>query len=300
MMAERGTHLAPTESAQLPSGAEHWTPEGELEPRRAWGNPPHWLVFGLAAGYVAALLGLIFLPGGTLLERLRALDGGICAQLPTHSFYPGGQQLPLCARNTGIYMGFSCTLLVLWASGRGRVMRLPSLPVALVLGAAVVVMAVDGFNSLFLDLHLPHLYQPHNLLRLATGLGTGTAMAAFLLPVVNGLVWREEDDRPSFGSFGQLAVMLPVLLLTFLAVASQAGWLLYPLALMSSAGLVVAVSFINLVFVLGLRNRVGEIATVRQLFPLYSLVVVVAVVELLALFALKSALLYGLGAPSSL
>ena len=125
-------------------------------------------------------------------------------------------------------------------------------------------------------------------------------MAAFLLPVVNGLIWREEDDRPSFGSFGQLAVMLPVLLLTFLAVASQAGWLLYPLASMSSAGLVVAVSFINLVFVLGLRNRVGEIATVRQLFPLYSLVVVVAVVELLALFALKSALLYGLGAPSSL
>ena len=81
-------------------------------------QPPLWLIIGLAAAYIVVLALLAFLPGATLIERLRALDGGICAQAPSHSFWPGGQQLPLCSRNTGIYSGFTATLLLLsWSRG---------------------------------------------------------------------------------------------------------------------------------------------------------------------------------------
>lgn len=257
-------------------------------------DPPDWLVIGLGLAYVVALAALIFVPGGTLIERLRALDGGICAQAPTHSFFPAGQQLPLCARNTGIYVGFSCTVLTLLAAGRLRAARLPVLPVAIVLGFAVAVMATDGFNSLLLDLRLPHLYQPHNLLRLGTGLGTGLAMAAFLVPVANGLIWREDDARSSLASFGQLGIVLPVLALAFFAAASQAAWLLYPLALLGTAGLVMALSLVNLVFVLGFHGGTGQMTSYRQLFPVFSLTVALAVIELMALFALKTAALHAL------
>lgn len=258
-------------------------------------DPPNWLTVGLAAAYMIALLGLVFLPGGTLLERLRALDGGICSQLPTHSFYPGGQQLPLCARNTGIYVGFSSTIVFLLSVGRLRATRLPQGWVAAILAAAVLLMGVDGFNSLFLDLRLPHLYQPHNLLRLATGLGTGVAMATFLVPVANGLIWRREDYHTPFFGLAQLGTIVPVLVIAFLAVASQASWLLYPLAIFSSAGLVMALSLINLVFALAITNHVGRMDTIRQLFPVFSVAVALAIVELLALFALKTALLHSLG-----
>src|SRR4051794_15041501 len=77
-------------------------------PARSAGEPPQWLIVGLAAAYVVALAVLAFLPGATLIERLRALDGGICAQASGHSFFVGGEQLPLCSRNTGIYLGFTC------------------------------------------------------------------------------------------------------------------------------------------------------------------------------------------------
>jgi uncharacterized membrane protein len=273
-------------------------PEGDpndVTPRGARGNPPDWLIVGLGGAYVLALAGLIFLPGGTLIGRLHVLDGGICAQLPGHSFILAGQLLPLCARNTGIYVGFSCALLTLQATGRLRTMRLPTLGVAFALGLCVLALAVDGFNSLFLDLQLPHLYQPHNLLRLATGLATGTAMAAFLAPIANGLIWQREDLRPSFAGFRQLAVMVPVLLLAFLGIASQSAWLLYPLALLETAGLVMALSLINLVFLLALSGRTGRIVTFRQLLPLFSLTVALAVVELLALSALKTSILQSLG-----
>jgi uncharacterized membrane protein len=261
-------------------------------PSRTGWQPPVWLLAGLAVAYLAALAALAFLPGDTLLQRLTALDAGICAQNPTHSFFPADQQLPLCSRNTGIYIGFATTFLMLLALGRLRASRFPGRWVAAILGLAVLVMAVDGFNSLFLDLGLPHPYEPHNPLRLATGLGTGVAMCAFIVPVANSLIWRDEDERASFATPGALAVMLPALLLVFLAVGSQVAPLLYPIALLSTAGLVIALSLVNLAFVLGATNRIGRIATWRQFFPVYTIGLILALAELIALSALKTSLLH--------
>src|SRR5437879_11555029 len=114
--------------------------------------PHSWVTVGLGSVYLLILAVLVFFPGPSLLDRLRWLDSGICAQLPTHSFYPGGQRLPLCARNTGIYLGFMVTLLTLYATGRGRVQRLPPWPIILLLACGCFAMVIDGFNSLSLDL----------------------------------------------------------------------------------------------------------------------------------------------------
>lgn len=262
-------------------------------PPRIW-DPPTWALLVFALIYLAALAALIFLPGDTLLARLRALDGGICAQLPSHSFYPAGQQLPLCARNTGIYLGFALGFLTLLVTGRVRAARLPRWPVALLLVGLVGFMALDGFNSLFLDLGLPHLYQPQNPLRLTTGLGAGVAMVAFITPVTNSILWRAEDARASFRSFAQLSVVAPLLLLALLAVASQVGWLLYPIALLSSAGLLLALSLVNLVFLLSFSPLIGRFERWRQMLPVFTVALGLAVIELTLLFKLKLALLHAL------
>jgi len=258
------------------------------------GGPPWWLVAGLLVGYVLALVGLAVFPGATLIERLRALDGGICAQMPGHSFFPGGEQLPLCARNTGIYLGFATTFLYLAASRRLRVSRLPRPSVMIALGLAILLMAVDGFNSLFLDLGLPHLYQPANWLRLLSGLGAGTAMAAVIMPTASGLIWRTDDPRSSFDSLGELALMLPLLTIDFFVVLSVEPIILYPVAIVSSAGLVIAVTLVNVVLGLGLTNQLGRFTTWRQFFPVFTGLVVLAVVELMALFLLKSSVMNAL------
>ena len=261
---------------------------------RVSAGPPPWLVAGLLAGYALAFVGLALLPGATLIERLRALDGGICAQIPGHSFFPGGEQLPLCARNTGIYLGFATTFLFLAVTGRLRASRLPGLPVLGALGLAILLLAVDGFNSLFRDLSLPHLYQPINGLRLITGLGAGMAMAAVIIPVASGLIWKSDDPRSSFGSLGELALMLPLLTMDFFIVISVAPIILYPVAIISSLGLVLALTLVNLVFALALTNRIGRFTSWRQFFPLFTLLVVLAVVELMALFLLKTTVMHAL------
>lgn len=258
---------------------------------RMW-EPPTWLLIALGALYLVALAALIFLPNGTLIDRLRALDGGICAQAPSHSFFPAGQQLPLCARNTGIYLGFSLGFFTLLGSGRLLSSRLPRLPVAISLLACVALMGIDGVNSLLNDLGAPHLYHPQNPLRLITGLGAGVAMVAFIMPVANGLLWRWEDARPSFKSFGQLVVVAPLLLVAFLAVSSQVAWLLYPIALVSSFGLVMALTSVNLVFLICFTPFIGRFERWRQVLPVFTLALALAMIELALLFKVKLALLH--------
>jgi len=254
-----------------------------------------WLIIVLGIFYLGLLTALIFLPGGTLLDRLRWLDSGICAQLPTHSFYPGGVQLPLCARNTGIYLGFMVTLMTLYAMGRGRVQQLPLRPIIVLLVCGGLAMIVDGFNSFFLDLGLPHLYQPHNLLRLGTGLAAGLALATLTLPVINRLLWCEYSDERSIPSWMALLLLIPGLILSFFAVASQTALLLYPLALFSTAGLLTVLSSVNLLVVLAIGRREQTFGGYRELLPFFGLALILAIGELLALAQLKFSLLQALG-----
>src|SRR5437660_5746226 len=256
---------------------------------------PLWLVATMALLYLGLLAALVFLPGTSLLDRLRWLDSGICAQLPSHSFYPGGERLPLCARNTGIYLGFTVTLIMLYATGRKRAQQLPPWSMVIALAVGVAMLAVDGFNSFLLDLSLPHLYQPHNLLRLGTGLVTGLAMGIFTHPILNRLFWRQYNQQRNLAPWKALFPFLPALLICFFAVASQSAYVLYPLALLSSAGLLLAMSNVNLIFIIALSKRDETFERYRELLPFFSLAVVLAIGELLALAQLKLALLQTLG-----
>jgi uncharacterized membrane protein len=254
-------------------------------------GPPTWLIIGSAGALVALAAVMVFWPGATLLDRLRALDGGICAQLPTHSFYPDGQRLPLCARNTGIYLGYTIAFVTLFLTGRGRAAQFPRWPLALVMFICIAALGIDGLNSLFLDLRLPHLYQPHNLIRLTTGLLTGASMACFLMPVTNSVLWKEMGEQRSVDSWWQLLRLLPILALAFLAVGTQAAIFLYPVAILSSFGVITALCLINLTVIVAVSGKACLLNTYRQLFPFFSAAFLMAVGELVGLFYLNHWLL---------
>ncbi|HEU5199791.1 MAG TPA: DUF2085 domain-containing protein [Ktedonobacterales bacterium] len=260
------------------------------------GGPPPWLMIASAVALIGLAAVLVFWPGATLLDRLRALDGGICAQLPTHSFYPGGQRLPLCSRNTGIYLGYTLTFLFLFLSKRGRATEFPRWPMTIFLGLCILAMAVDGFNSLFLDLRLPHLYQPHNLLRLTTGLLTGMAMACFLLPVTNVTLWKFPENQRTIDSWWQILRLLPILALAFLAVGTQAAVFLYPVAILSTLGVMAALGMINITILVAATGRACNLTNVRQVVPYIAVAALLVTGELTGLFFLNHWLLHQLTA----
>ncbi len=249
----------------------------------------------LAFFYLAVLAALVFLPGQSLIERLQWLDSGVCAQLPTHSFYPGGERLPLCSRNTGIYLGFIVTIITLYATGRGQGQKLPPWPISIVLACGIFALAIDGSNSLLLDLGLPHLYHPHNLLRLATGLVTGLAIGTLVLPVLNQLFWYNSNEQRSIPSWHTLFQFLPALIVCYFAVASQSGFILYPVGLLSTAGLLTAIGSVNLIVIIGVSKRDQSFVSYRELLPFFGLALLCAGVEMLLLAQIKLLLLHALG-----
>lgn len=254
-----------------------------------------WMTSIIVLLSLILLVLLAFLPGTSLLNRMRWIDSGICAQLPTHSFYPGGEQLPLCARNTGIYLGFLVTLITLHARGRGQAQRFPPWPIITVLVCGAIALVIDGFNSLALDLGQPHLYQPQNLIRLATGLVTGLALASLALPALNRLLWCAQNELRSIASWHALLLLVPALIVCFFAVVSQSVFVLYPLALLSTAGVLTALSSVNLIVIVAASKRDETFVCYRELLPFLGMAFILAAGEMLLLAQLKFTLLRALG-----
>lgn len=225
-------------------------------------QPWLWAFLGLAT---TLIIGIWFLPGNTLADRLHLTVQGVCAQ--AHYLFIGSLQMPLCARNTGIYAGFLGTMLYLVGLGRGRTARLPSPAISALLALGVMAMAVDGTNSLLLDMGNHNLYQPQNVLRLVTGLLMGTSMAVFLLLLFNvSLRADAQHDQRILRSWPEYMGALLADALVFALISFSPPILFYPLAIFSVLG-IVGVLFTTNIFVVamisGLENgmrRWGQMA----------------------------------------
>jgi hypothetical protein len=97
--------------------------------------------------------------------------------------------------------------------------------------------ALDGLNS-FLSVipGAPHLYTPHNTLRLVTGTGVGLALATLISPAFNQVAWSDWRDVPALASWKELGLLLMLAAVIVALVLSGNPLVLYPLALISAAG----------------------------------------------------------------
>ncbi len=131
-------------------------------------------------------------PGDVAMKTHVALHG-LCAQRSSHSLQIGGATLPMDARMTGIYLGAAVTVIWLIAARRLRATGAPSVPVLAILASFVVSLAVDGFNAFLVDLRLPTLYEPSNILRIVTGVLAGTSLGVALAHLLASSIWVQGD-----------------------------------------------------------------------------------------------------------
>lgn len=229
----------------------------EAQVERPW----LWMFVG---AFSVLLLALLFWPGMPLEWKLYAVVHGVCAQ--QHNIILGGLQFPICARNAGIYSSFLLTVIYLYALGRGRAGGLPPLSVGIALLAFVAIMAVDGFNSFFLDLGQFNLYQPDNRLRTITGMGMGVSIAVMLHLVFNKTLRKNVDDfQPVLKGWGELLGMMAINGLVLVALYGNIGFMFWPLAFIAFFGLtgvLYTVCLLLISLVLGYEGRVTEL---RQL-----------------------------------
>lgn len=232
------------------------------------------------------LLALLFTPGMPLEWKMYAVVHGICAQ--QHNIFFGDLQFPICARNSGIYMSFLVTIVYLWLVGRNRAGRIPPWPITITLVAFVGIMGIDGFNSLFVDIGLPHLYVPQNELRTLTGMGMGVAISVLLLLMFNVTLRRDVDDQqPVMKNWGELGGILGINFLILVATYGNLGFMYWPLAFVSFTGIIGVLYVVCLLVVSLAMGYEGSVTRIVQLARPATIALIPTLVMLAVLSVLR-------------
>ena len=204
-------------------------------------RPLAWLVFLVAT---IVLFGWLWNTPEGLLGKADAIGYAVCHRIDVRSFHLGDRPISLCARCTGMYLGALLGLVFqgITAPRRGKY---PPKRVIAILAGLFVVFSMDGLNSFA---HLipgaPGIYEPNNTLRILTGTGFGIVMAAAIYPVFSQTVWTRWEERPALPGVRQFLVILLLGFGADLLVMTENPFVLYPLTLLSAAGVLVILSMV--------------------------------------------------------
>lgn len=205
---------------------------------------------------------------------LDAVGFGLCHQLPERSLSGGGVRVPVCARDAGIYLGFAVALAVLALLHRDRPSYAPPIWVNIVLALGVVSMAADGLTS------YAGLRATSNELRFLTGLLTGFAIAAWLVPMLNAELWRIAGNGRVLGTPRQFGVYVVTLGMSYAAL-----WYLGPLLgilfpIVATLAIIVTFVSVNLVIVSLMPPLERRVDRLRDAWPMLAIALGLTVFEL--------------------
>jgi uncharacterized membrane protein len=210
-----------------------------------------------------------------LQDLLHWMGYGLCHQLPERSFFGGGVQVPVCARDTGIYLGFVIAFIVIAVIHRGdRPREFPPATAWVLMGVFLAAMGFDGVSS------YAGLRETTNSLRLITGLGVGFSAAAIVFPMLQDELWRTQTQNRVLDPTWRLLVWLAGVPLAFVAIRWGAPFLGVAYPVVVAASTVATLAAVNLVIVAMLPpfDRQGE--RLRDVLVPVLLAVLAAIAEI--------------------
>ncbi len=241
---------------------------------KKWSSHPHFPLSTLltrrnwAVGALGLVLIVFLLAPWSLYDKLWGIAFAICPQRPSHSLFFGGVQMPIEAREGGIFAGFALGVAYLFAIGRGKSGELPSTKLLAPLVGFIALMGLDGLNAVAYDFYLSTPYTPNLPMRLGTGLLAGLGVAGILWPVFNQTMWCLVPPAPSFSKLSEVGTAVFLLILFWLAGLSGWSFLLYPISIIAIAGQVILLTTLMTTLAAALFRLDGRAETVMDLIPL--------------------------------
>lgn len=220
-----------------------------------------WILLGVAL--VLTFVWLTLTPEG-LLGKADAIGYAVCHRIDARSFHIGERPLPLCARCSGMFLGalFGMT----FQSVQGKKGKMPPLLVSILLGLFALSWAFDGANSfLMLVPQIPSLYQTQNWTRLVTGMGMGLAVSAILWPTFVQTVFQRWQKASPLGNWKQVGGLLLGAAAIIGLVLLEIPLILFPLALLSSAGVMLLLIMVYSVALVMIFKKENTYTVFRQL-----------------------------------
>jgi uncharacterized membrane protein len=226
----------------------------------------------LAGGIILLVIWISFTPEG-LLGKADAVGYAVCHRIAVRSFFFGERQIPLCARCTGQYLGAAIGLFYFFLKRPRRTGR----PNWWIIGSLIVMAGfyvLDGINSyihLIPSLSRFYLYDPSNPLRLFSGTGLGLGISVLLYPAFCETVWKKRSSTPVLEGFKDYIVLLMLSALINLLVLIQNPLILYPLALLSTIGIILILMMVYTMVIILVFHKENQFDNIKQLaIPLFT------------------------------
>jgi uncharacterized membrane protein len=247
----------------------------------------------IPAALIVITIWLLNTPPG-LLGKADGIGYAVCHRISERSFHIGNQQLPLCARCSGMYLGAMTGLIYQIIVSRKQ-QKFPPWSVGIPLILFVIAFGIDGANSYLYLIkqvspgalpQIPNLYIPNNVLRLFTGSGMGLGLAAILYPAFNQTAWADADGRPALGWKG-LLILIGITVVIDLLVLTESPIVLYPVAFISAGGVIVLLTMVYSVVWTMLMGEDGKYTRLRQMWLALLAGLTIAFIQILAIDLLR-------------
>ena len=136
-----------------------------------------------------------------MIDFLQRVGSAVCHQMAERSFLFHGMQMPLCARCTGIYTGVFFAFCFFFGKKRMEAGKPFSLQQAVVTGAAILPVGLDGVGSYL------GFWESSQLMRVLTGSLVGAIVPGFLLMAGN-FDPKRENRTPIYEKTAEILLLL--------------------------------------------------------------------------------------------
>lgn len=167
------------------------------------------------------------------MEFINTIGFAVCHQIPERSLFIDGRQLPVCARDTGLYIGSLLSVLFIVSTGRRNRNAIPGLFISFSFVFFLLLLAIDGVTS-YLGIR-----ETTNGIRLATGLLAGIGLPFFMYPLTVDNIRQLRSERPILNRWYELCLLLCVAAASFLLIYRYHGGLFYGIGILVTVGILV-------------------------------------------------------------
>ncbi len=165
------------------------------------------------------------------MEILERIGYAVCHQLPEKSIFIEGKQLPVCARDTGIYFGSLISLFFILFSRRRRSNSIPVPYISFTFVFFMLLMGVDAVSSYV------GFRETTNSIRLLTGLLVGISLPLFMYPILIDNLFEKHDEEHILKSWYELLLLLFLVISFYLLILYFNVQLYYPVAFATIIGI---------------------------------------------------------------
>jgi len=172
------------------------------------------------------------------------LGTAVCHQMLERTFHFHEHPLPVCARCTGTYTGFMCSLLYWMAVNKKMKGGTPPNYALITAVIFIGTLIFDGGTSYL------HIRETTNKIRLATGLMAGSGAAMLIIPCIFELLFKYSSRDVFVKNYFHFIFWIVTIILIFFIINTGVYPLYYILTFVIVGGIISMVSMVNAVLLI--------------------------------------------------